>query len=146
MTLSADGIFSGIPETDNHTWELVFRMTDHMNLTTSKTLLFSTLHVDVPEPFQTGDPFRFRISPNPFTHSTKIDFSIDRFSTVRLSMVNLQGQCVRTLIPEAGYAEGSYEVYWDGTSDAGKPLPTGIYFYQFRVNNESGNGKLLITR
>jgi len=71
-------------------------------------------------------------SPNPFTGSTEIRFSLPATSDHRLTVYDVAGRRVRTL--SAGRREaGSHTVRWDGRSDEGTPLPSGVYFYTLRT-------------
>jgi hypothetical protein len=146
MSISPDGIFSGIPMVDNYTWDVVFKVTDHMNISTTKALEFSTLHVGLPDPGQLTHLSAVKVSPNPFGTDTRFQFTLNRLTDIELSVYNLSGQKVRTLIPETSYPEGAYETGWDGSNDSGQPLVNGIYYYILRTNNENFNGKVLIMR
>jgi len=66
--------------------------------------------------------------PNPFNLSTAISYQLSAFSKITLSILNILGQKVRTLVNEEKPA-GPYSVIWDGFDEAGQPLDSGIYFY-----------------
>lgn len=69
--------------------------------------------------------------PNPFSGGTEIRFSLPTASEHRLTVFDVAGRRVRTL--SAGRREaGSHTVRWDGRSDEGTPLPSGVYFYTLR--------------
>ena len=66
--------------------------------------------------------------PNPFNPSTSIPFALPSAAQVRLSVFNVLGQQVRTLLDrevEAGY----HRMAWDGSDDAGRQAGAGVYFY-----------------
>ena len=67
--------------------------------------------------------------PNPFNPSTIISFDLPTRSKVTLRVFNLLGQEVSTLLDKELEAN-SYEVPWDGRSDLGVPVASGIYFYK----------------
>lgn len=67
--------------------------------------------------------------PNPFNPGTVIRYSIPVSAHVRLSVVNIVGQEVSTLVNETQPA-GEYAVRFDGTA-----LPSGIYFYRVSTSN-----------
>jgi cytoskeletal protein CcmA (bactofilin family) len=71
--------------------------------------------------------------PNPFNPSTQIAFSVKEAGDMQLSIYNLNGQEVRTLI--SGHMEsGRHAITWDGRDNVGQLVPSGIYFYKLRVN------------
>lgn len=65
--------------------------------------------------------------PNPFNPSTTIWFALARPSRIVLSLHDVLGRTVRTLVDDRRTA-GSYSVLWDGTGSDGTPLPSGMYF------------------
>ncbi len=74
------------------------------------------------------------LAPNPFHRQTQIRFELPKAVTVELSVYNILGQRVRTLINGERPA-GSYEIFWDGTDDQGHGLNSGVYFYQLRIKD-----------
>jgi len=78
--------------------------------------------------------------PNPFNNITMIRYLLPKACKVKLSIYNLLGQEVATLINEYKTA-GSHEIKW---SAAG--LPNGIYFYRLQGSNFSGIKKLVLLK
>lgn len=73
------------------------------------------------------------VLPNPCSHLLKIRCSIQQDDKVHAAMYDITGCLVRELdTPMPG--SGVYELTWDLKSDAGDPVPNGIYFV--RVWNE----------
>jgi hypothetical protein len=68
--------------------------------------------------------------PNPFNPSTSIDFSLPRTMRVRLAIINELGQRIATLMNGAVLSAGPHTVVWNGRSDAGAQVASGVYFYQ----------------
>lgn len=64
---------------------------------------------------------------------------------VELTIYNLQGQLVSTLVNESK-APGQYSVTWDGTNVHGKQAPSGIYFYCIKAGEHLFTRKLTIVR
>ncbi len=73
--------------------------------------------------------------PNPFNPTTTIKFEIAPVSEgssavpVMLRVINLSGQQVSQIF-SGKLAPGSYQMTWRARSQAGTPLPGGIYFLQ----------------
>ncbi|MCB0312252.1 MAG: T9SS type A sorting domain-containing protein, partial [Calditrichaeota bacterium] len=71
----------------------------------------------------------FHNYPNPFNPSTVIGYRLSVASRVELSIFDLLGKKVRTLVDERQPA-GQYEVRWNGEDADGNALSAGIYFYR----------------
>ena len=65
--------------------------------------------------------------PNPFNPTTTVSYDIARETPVRVVIYNVRGQVVRTLVSGVT-PPGRYAVMWNGTSDRGTPVATGVYF------------------
>ena len=90
---------------------------------------------------------KFRLEqnyPNPFNPSTTIPFEIggNSIQTVQLTVYNVLGQAIRTLVDREMHP-GSYQVTWDGKNNIYQTVPTGIYFYQLRIQEVSLVGKMI---
>jgi hypothetical protein len=77
--------------------------------------------------------------PNPFNPATRIRYQLPEAAEVRLSIFNLLGQEIKTLVQKSQPA-GYYTVVWDGTDHAGAAVASGIYLYRIAA------GKHLQTR
>jgi hypothetical protein len=71
--------------------------------------------------------------PNPFNPETKIAFSIPEYSAVNLSIYNIKGQKVKTIV-DTKLEKGIHEVVWNGRNEHNKSVASGVYFYKLRVN------------
>jgi flagellar hook assembly protein FlgD len=80
----------------------------------------------------------YRISnhPNPFNPSTTIEFSIQNDSKIDISVFNIKGQKIKTLIQNE-FPKGSHSIYWNGDNESGKPVSSGIYYYKLNVNGKT---------
>ena len=73
--------------------------------------------------------------PNPFNPATTIQYALPQSADVQLTVYNVVGQVVRTLVAEHQSA-GRYLVAWDATNDNGQSLSAGIYFYRLQAGGE----------
>ncbi len=73
--------------------------------------------------------------PNPFNPFTKIQYQIPKRVRVVLTIYNIMGQVIRRLVDSEQNA-GYYEIEWDGTSDSGHQVPTGIYIYRLKTSSK----------
>jgi hypothetical protein len=78
--------------------------------------------------------------PNPFNPSTEISFDLPQASHVNLTIYNVLGQKVQTLVDEQREA-GSYTVTWDAS-----PYSSGVYFYRISADNFSNTKKMLMLK
>ncbi|MFH0920723.1 MAG: FlgD immunoglobulin-like domain containing protein, partial [Fibrobacterota bacterium] len=78
--------------------------------------------------------------PNPFNPSTVISYSVPGLAGagnafIKLEVVNIQGQLVKTLVNEMK-AAGSQRVCWNGTDNLGNRVGSGAYFYRLRCGQK----------
>lgn len=73
--------------------------------------------------------------PNPFNSSTTLRYQLDQAGDVELCIYNLLGERLITLINEF-QPSGSYEKQWDGRDEAGRLLPSGVYFSRLRFEDQ----------
>jgi hypothetical protein len=83
--------------------------------------------------------------PNPFNSNTTITYNVDSPTQVDLSIYNLGGKKVKTLLREFQY-EGIKKITWDGKDDKGKFLPSGIYFSLLAVGKKKQTLKLTLLK
>ncbi|GEM_PF-1164021 len=81
--------------------------------------------------------------PNPFSGSTDIAYNLKSTQPVQISVYNLKGQKVRTLV-NAKMGAQLHNVTFDGRDDNGKLLPTGVYMYKMTAGSEVQSRKLVI--
>lgn len=80
--------------------------------------------------------------PNPFTSTTTIRFSLATGSHARLSIYDVTGRLVRTLV-DAERVAGAYEVPWSGQDGRGGVVPAGIYFAKLEAGGLRETRKLV---
>jgi hypothetical protein len=83
--------------------------------------------------------------PNPFNPTTTIEFSIERTGRVDLKVYDTAGREVRTL-KSGTAAAGPHSVLWDGTSNSGEPVASGVYFYSLKASEFSSTKKMVLIR
>jgi hypothetical protein len=73
--------------------------------------------------------------PNPFNARTTIPYRLAQAGAVRLTLYNLLGQPLRTLIDEVQQA-GFHQIIWDGRDEVGHPVASGVYLYRLQAGTE----------
>lgn len=93
-------------------------------------------------------------APNPMTSYTNFGFEHNQKGNIdiEINIYNLSGQLVKTIKDNRyGTSTRIDPIYWDGTSDNGTPLPSGIYVYNVTITNSNNEkhstfSKLVIAR
>ncbi len=75
--------------------------------------------------------------PNPFNPTTSIRYSLAEASEVKLTIFNVVGQKVRTLLNNKRQAASDFTVQWNGRDDAGQPVASGMYVYRLEASGAS---------
>ena len=91
-------------------------------------------------------PSKFNLSPNypnPFNPVTNISFELPRSSRVSITIYNMLGQEIRTLLKEDQEA-GFHSVQWDGRNEAGIRVSTGVYICRMKAGNYVKSIKMLL--
>jgi hypothetical protein len=83
--------------------------------------------------------------PNPFNPTTKIRFTNDRNSNVKVTVYALTGEKVATIMNKPVNA-GAYDVSWNGRNTNGKIVPTGMYLYDIESDGRRLQGKMLFLK
>ena len=80
--------------------------------------------------------------PNPFNPETTIKYYIPEDNDIELNIYNIRGEKVRHLYN--GYKKsGYYSIIWNGKSDTGVELSSGIYILNFKYGNNVINNKMV---
>ncbi|MDH3892510.1 MAG: T9SS type A sorting domain-containing protein [candidate division Zixibacteria bacterium] len=83
--------------------------------------------------------------PNPFNPSSSIAFDLPIVTHVRLTVYNVLGQEVTTLVDEK-LGQGSYEAEWNGRSSSGNHVSSGIYFYRLHTEQFTQTKKMVLLK
>ena len=83
--------------------------------------------------------------PNPFNPSTTINFTVPNFSDVKISVFDLNGKLVNTLV-DAPFSSGTYNVMWDGDDSNGNKVAAGIYMYNLTSDETSITNKMILIK
>ena len=88
--------------------------------------------------------------PNPFNPETWIPYHLATGADVTVTIYNVQGDVVRTLMlghqPAGVYESRGRAAYWDGRNALGEPVASGLYFYTLTAGDFTATRKLLIAK
>jgi hypothetical protein len=93
-------------------------------------------------------PVRYELAqnyPNPFNPTTEIQFTIPKKEHVKLTVYNILGAKVKTLINEE-VTPGVNTVVWDGKNEAGRRVASGVYLYSLNTDNYNKVRKMVLLK
>jgi hypothetical protein len=91
---------------------------------------------DIPETFTLYANY-----PNPFNPSTTIRYSLPASADIRLTIYNLKGENVRTLINQH-HSAGTFEISWNGRNENDIRVASGMYICRMEINT----GREIVSR
>lgn len=83
--------------------------------------------------------------PNPFNPETRIDYYLPARNEVNLSIYNILGQKVRTLV-KTGQEKGWQNITWNGKNDYGVSQASGTYIYLLKTGNFQKSKKMILLK
>lgn len=83
--------------------------------------------------------------PNPFSQITNVSFSISNGSNVELSIYNIKGQKVKTLI-NGRMQKGKHSIIWSGLDGQNQPVSSGLYFYKLKKGNQETVKRMIMLK
>lgn len=93
-------------------------------------------------------PAAFRLAqnnPNPFNLETEIHFEIPYATQVQVTVYNISGQAIKTLM-DAPLNAGAHKVKWDGKDAHGRDLTSGIYICKLEAGNQLQTCKMTLIK
>ena len=84
--------------------------------------------------------------PNPFNPETTIPYALSSDAIVSLTIYNIAGQVVRKLVDGEALAAGQYQAVWDGQSESGTSVASGMYFYLLHAGDFVAKRKMVLLR
>jgi len=93
--------------------------------------------------FEPDRPMLFSNFPNPFNPSTTISFVLPELSQVEVSVFDISGRHVRTLIQAQAT---SSRFIWDGRNETGAPVSGGVYVCRLQTESFQTSIKLLLLK
>jgi len=83
--------------------------------------------------------------PNPFNPATTIDYALPERLHVTLTVYNVLGQEIATLVDES-QAAGSHRAIWHGTDKQGRPVSSGVYLYRLSTEKFMQSKKMILLK
>ena len=83
--------------------------------------------------------------PNPFNACATVAYTAGKGGMVEITVYDVSGRLVRTLVNQFVPA-GVREVVWDGRSDSGVRVASGLYFCRLRTGDVVETKKMVLLR
>ncbi len=83
--------------------------------------------------------------PNPFNAETTIEFSVPTSTFADIMIYNITGQHIRHLY-QKNVPPGTYHMQWNGETDEGISVPSGVYFYTLSTDNAKLTRRMILLK
>ncbi|MBM3236555.1 T9SS type A sorting domain-containing protein [Candidatus Poribacteria bacterium] len=136
-------VFEVLPNTEGRTSPLILE-----NVSFSNSLTISRINGSI-----TVIPTKTALLPNypnPFNPETWIPFKLSKSAPVEVRIYEQAGKLVRVLnlgVQNAGvYLTKDKAVYWDGRSNVGEKVASGVYYYTLRAGDFTATRKMVVVK
>jgi len=110
--------------------------------------IYQDITLDVEDSRPTTIPDVYALSqnyPNPFNPSTVIGYFLPEATSVSVTVHDLMGQEVKTLVT-AEQRAGEHAITWNGTNNQGESLAGGVYLYRLKTGSSLHTKKMLLLK
>lgn len=83
--------------------------------------------------------------PNPFSQSTRIDYSLKSPQPVQIEIFNTKGQLVRTLKSEVNNT-GKNSLVWNAKDESGHAVSAGVYLFHVKGGRYTSSKKMILLK
>ncbi len=102
--------------------------------------IYGITEMELPKTFSLSQNY-----PNPFNPVTVIKYALPKDCYVKLTIYNILGQMVATLVNRKQVA-GYKSISWDSRNQSGNEVASGIYFYRLRAGDFVKTRKMILLR
>ena len=135
---SPDGNWIVYTKIDSTEYSQVYKV--RWDTTNSSGISSQNSTADLPDHFILSQNY-----PNPFNLECQIQYALPKPCHVELTIYNILGQKVKTLVDEYQDA-GNKQVEWDGKTDKGDEVASGVYFYRIETGDFTRAKKMVILK
>ncbi len=136
MTLTQDGVFSGIISETGKSWDITFKTTDYSDIYATKTLIFTTESVGTDDILTNNSLPLIQNIPNPFRTHTTIAFELEQKSNISVEIFNVNGVKINSLLKNESYEKGKYSIVWNAENENGTKIVPGIYYCKLVIGKK----------
>ncbi len=113
-----------------------------IKFTTESPFVTIIVSVDEDEGIAANEFGLMQNSPNPFNSSTQIDYILQEDDNIRVEVYDIRGELVSRLF-EGPQQAGKHRLTWNGESDQGIEINSGVYFIRLYSGSLSQTMKTL---
>ncbi|TET46294.1 T9SS type A sorting domain-containing protein [candidate division TA06 bacterium] len=109
---------------------------------------FGEVPTGIEERFTRSKVWKFELRqnfPNPFSGSTRIQFTIPQKGQLRLDVYDICGRLVANLA-DMKAVPGLYEYDWNGIDSRGKRVANGVYFHRLKSGGKTATKKMVFMK
>lgn len=130
---------------DSGIYTLGFTVTDIVNQTDTLIVQLDVINVSsVQIPLL---PYSLHQNvPNPFNPSTMIKYDLNKPSPVKLTVYDIAGRVVNTLINGEHQSAGRHQIQWRGLDAKGRQVTSGAYFYVIEAGQFRQSKRMLLLK
>jgi hypothetical protein len=88
---------------------------------------------------------QLRITPNPFSNTTTISFSLSQSSKVSIGIYDVTGRLVQ-ILANTELQQGTYKIIWNARDEKENAVSAGIYFLNFSAGSYVERRKLVVAK
>jgi hypothetical protein len=88
--------------------------------------------------------FAARSFPNPFRSSASIEFALPSAMRVRISIFDVNGRLITTLMDDVLLSAGRHQATWAGHDASGVRMPPGSYFCRITADHDHAVRRLIL--
>jgi hypothetical protein len=138
------GDYIGVAALDGSVYPIWTRM-DSGDLSVWLALVDVPTGVDVAGRPAAATPELLQNHPNPFNPATEISFTLPTHTRVTLTIYDVEGRRVRTLV-DGALTSGTKRVAWDGRDAGGSTVSSGVYFCTLRTPESTVTRKMTLLK
>jgi hypothetical protein len=84
--------------------------------------------------------------PNPFNPTTTIAYELKTTAAVSVRVYDQVGRLVTTLVSNRMHNPGRYQVEWNGRSESGASVASGVYFYTLETRDHRQARRMVLAK
>ncbi len=135
MEITSNGLFQGTPALNyGYVWEIPFKVTDYMRISSIKNLTFETLEVGVDE--MQAKAVSVSVNPNPFVDN--FELRVENNGFYNFELLDMSGKKISAVF--SGHMADGQSFVWNSQQN----LKPGIYILNWTSSHGAGSQKLIV--